>query len=207
MLAGAELRLAWAARPVVITWSLEPDDGGRVPTRCPGSAVSGEFLVADLHTVVPGLLEVADVICCPARHGGDLPASALGQVLERYPGCAVAAAGSGADECRVGTRGWPVVTVTVRPDYRGPVARPVLAACFVYGWVAAGRPATVLESARLIVGPREVSARSAGAGDRGPGESLGYFLCPYRFFDFSVSRASSSSRSRMTSASAAPAAE
>jgi hypothetical protein len=167
-LTGASLALAWpGGPPMAITWSLGPDNGGRVLGWClapaaRGAAARGELVVADLHATDPGQLEIADVICCPARHSGDLPDSALRHVLERYPGCAVVATGSGAQECRVGTRGCPTVTVTVQRGYWETGARAVLAGCFVYGWVAAGRPATLLDSGWLMVRPPTVREHVAG---------------------------------------------
>jgi hypothetical protein len=129
--ASAVLTLGGPGGPAVITW---PGPGGRPGRRT--EALRGELLIAAPRHPGAPLVEIADVICGP------------GPWLDRYPGCAVAAAPDGGCRCRVATRAGHRCTVTVT----GPpgAAGPVLAASFVYCWLAAGWPAALLRPAALV---------------------------------------------------------
>lgn len=205
--AGAELVLDWPGGPVTITWSSAPGHGDQELIRGAAPTVAGEFLVADAHAADPGRLEVADVICCVAGHDECLPDAGLRQMLERYPGCAVVAASGGPDRCRVITRADGLFRVALYTDLTGAAAfRPMLCASFVYGWLASGRPVTMLEPARLVA----VARRSAFR-DQVP--LAPYGISRFQNYDHYLSRpeaieqASPSRRRRVAAASRAPVAE
>jgi sugar/nucleoside kinase (ribokinase family) len=100
-------------------------------------------------------LDIADVVFCSHER---LPGTAvdwIGQVFERYPGCAIAAVGCGGQGCVAGLRDGTLVTVgAVAP--RGVVstvgAGDALFASFLHGWLATGNPVDALESAVLYAG-------------------------------------------------------
>ena len=105
-------------------------------------AISGDLVAMDADGSGP--LDVADVIYCRER-----PASWLSRILDRYPGCAVAAVGADRS-CLVACR-------TVTFSFFNPLTTnelglyPLICAMFVYGWRAAGWPLGALDSHGLVV--------------------------------------------------------
>ena len=106
-------------------------------------AVSGDVMAADAVTAAAATLEVADVIWS----GRAQPLSWLRQILDRYPGCAVAAARGHGCYLIAGrfqqNKRW--LRVPVSPSASGAV----VCAIFVHAWLAAGWPAAALDPARL----------------------------------------------------------
>lgn len=203
-----ELALDGPAGPVAISWSPAPDDDGRTCSRSAAPVVAGELLVAEPGDTDPAILEIADVICGTPGRGRGRAAAWLAHVLDRYPGCAVAAIADGPGWCLVGMRAFPALPVTVHitADCAARVV-PVLCASFIYGWLAAGRPVTALAPARL-----GVSARRAGTRDQIRPAPLpaAYEFALYELASprpGAASPARSSSRSWVVSASGAPTAE
>jgi hypothetical protein len=127
--------------------------------------VVGEVLIASTDRAGLSLLEIADVICCPA--GQALTAAVTpDQVLGRYPGSAVAAAPCGGHRCQVATRAGHHFTVKVAGLGVTGAGIAVLGACFAYCWLAAGGPLRVLESAELTAGAGESLTRWPEIGDK-----------------------------------------
>jgi hypothetical protein len=106
-------------------------------------AVSGDVMAADAVPAAAATLEVADVIWSARAQ----PLSWLRQTLDRYPGCAVAAARGHACYLIAGrfqqNKRW--LRVPVSPSSSGAV----VCALFVYAWLAAGWPVTALDPAGL----------------------------------------------------------
>jgi hypothetical protein len=164
MPARATLRLGWPVGPVIVTWLPGPDGEGWKHARSAGPAVEGELLIACLHRADPFLLETADVICCPAGRDSST-AVALERVLNRCPGAAVAAAPCGGRRCRVATRTGHPFAITVAGPAAAGARATLLGAAFVHGWLTAGCPAVLLESAELAAGVSESLPLRSVAGD------------------------------------------
>lgn len=145
-------------------------------------------------------LEIADVIICSDRLQRSGAAAWLGATLSRYPGCAVAAAGTGGLECFVGTRGGPPVTFAVgaSADVGEPGWLALLCGSFVHGWLAGGRPLAELGPAWV-----RVTASGARAGWRLLVHD-GVMSCSLGVAGGSVSGPRASSRCRICPSSGAP---
>lgn len=98
-------------------------------------------------------LEIADVIICTYRLQRSGAAAWLCATLGRYPGCAVAAAGTGSMECLVATRDGPPVTFAAGActDVGEPGWLALLCGSFVHGWLVGGKAIAELESTRVRV--------------------------------------------------------
>ena len=137
--------LSGSATLTVLAWQ------SAVAVARPGHAwpIAGWQYVAALAGRCPtARLEIADVIICAYRLQHSGAAGWLGATLGRYPGCAVAAAGTGGLECLVGTRDGPPVTFAAGAcaDVGEPGWLELLCASFVHGWLAGGRPFAELGS-------------------------------------------------------------
>lgn len=105
-------------------------------------SVSGDVVALDADG--SARLDVADVIYCHER-----PAPWLSEILRRYPGCAVAAAGA--------DRGCLVACRTVTISFFNPITTnelglySLICAMFVHGWRTAGWPLDVLDPGGLVV--------------------------------------------------------
>lgn len=114
-------------------------------------------LIADVDDVYnKPWLEVADVIFCShERLQETTPAGWIGQVFDRYPGCAIVGIGCGSAGCILGLRDGRLIQVpAVAP--RGVVstagAGDTLLASFIHGWLATGNPVRAIERAVLYAG-------------------------------------------------------
>ncbi len=145
-------------------------------------------------------LEIADVIVCPYRLQRSGAQAWPRATLGRYPGCAVAAAGTGGLECLVGTRDGPTVTFAVGDcaDIGEPDWLALLCGSFVHGWLAGGRPLADL-------GPTQVRVTAFGAptGWRLPAH-VGVVSCSLGVVMGSVSGPRAASRCRICPSSGAP---
>jgi len=112
-------------------------------------SVSGDVVALDADGSGP--LDVADVIYCRER-----PAHWLSEVLDRYPGCAVAATGV--------DRGCLVTCRTITFSFFNPITTnelgffPLICAMFVHGWRTAGWPLRALDPHGLVVTADHVDA-------------------------------------------------
>jgi hypothetical protein len=89
-------------------------------------------------------LEAADVIVAASRESD----TSLREWLRRYPGCAVAASWTRPGECSVATRDDGPRTLTASsPGSADAIA--LACAVFMYGWLAAGWPLSLLQPTRL----------------------------------------------------------
>jgi hypothetical protein len=154
-------------------------------------AVSGDLRVADAGLAAVSL-EVADVV----YSGRGEPMSWLAGVLDRYPGCAVAAFPAADGGCLFATRGCRLPHFLCLLD--DAPASAALCAMFVHAWLAAGWPLTALNPAALA----PVVAQSAVATAAQVSFAL-YYEGPQAAAD-PVSGPSSASRRRMSSLSGAP---
>jgi hypothetical protein len=103
-------------------------------------------------------LEMADVIICADRLRNDAAAEWLGAMLDRYPGCAVAAAGTSDLECVVGARSGPPVNFALGAcaEVSEPGWLALLCASFAHWWLAGAGPLAEL-------GPTQVRVTASGA--------------------------------------------
>ncbi len=129
-------------------------------------SVSGDVVALDADG--SGRLDVADVIYCRER-----PASWLSGILNRYPGCAVAAVGA--------DRGCLVACRTITFSFLNPITTnelgfyPLICAMFVYGWRTAGWPLAALDPHGLVVTIEHLdSVRAATAT---PAMPIPFLLC------------------------------
>lgn len=105
-------------------------------------AIRGDIVAMDADSA--GLLGIADVIY---RRGG--PAERLSKILDRYPGCAVAATGTASGHLVV-PRTAPPLSFPL-PVRDGPRLSTLICAMFVHSWLAAGWPLAALNPAGLEV--------------------------------------------------------
>jgi hypothetical protein len=115
-------------------------------------AVADEFLAADARTAPERSLELADVICSASARRLTWPRA----ILDRYPGCAVAAAPARDGGYLVAARDRPGTVVYLLqngPGLRVAAARSGLGALvratFVHSWLAAGWPSAALDQTYL----------------------------------------------------------
>jgi hypothetical protein len=156
------------AGPLIAGWPQACDCAGG---RRPGwPAVTGTLLAADERSPVRRL-ETADVIVASTGCGRPGPA----EWLRRYPGCAVAVARSGPDECSVASRSGVIGRMAVSGAHGDCGA--LACAVFTYGWILAGLPLAPLASACLSVGP--VAAIAGPGGGRPLFFRFGYCLAPW----------------------------
>ena len=109
-------------------------------------------------------LDVADVIFCSRERLPCPPASWIAQVLDRFPGAAMAAVGCGADGSVLGLRDGRMVTVAgVSPlgVRNTSAAGDSLFAAFLHGWLATGNPVEALRDAVAFAGWRVGHRRPA----------------------------------------------
>jgi hypothetical protein len=110
---------------------------------CVRLAVSGDLMTADAMTATAAVLEVADVIWSSRAQ----PPNWLRQILDRYPGCAVAAArGRG---CYLVAGRFQQNKCRLRVPVSPSASAAVVCAIFVHAWLAAGWPLAALDPARL----------------------------------------------------------
>lgn len=116
-------------------------------------------------------LEIADVIVVPGEAGCRSRVSRSGEMREtlaRFPGCAVAAAATGAGGCAAATRDGAVARLVVAGAAGGLRGQAVVCGCVVHAWLVAGRQAAALDRARLRVvragGTRQWQVRGHAAG-------------------------------------------
>jgi hypothetical protein len=102
-------------------------------------AIRGDLLVADAGTASRAALEVADVICARCQP----PAW-----LDRYPGCAVAAAPAPGAGYLIAARGHRPFILRVRSAC-DPGYGALVGATFVHAWLAAGWPLAAMDPACL----------------------------------------------------------
>jgi hypothetical protein len=138
---------------------------GDGPPHCvPGPLDFADVHVTAVHTGRPrrrttDAAQVADVLL----DGSAGPPGRLGALLERYPGCNVAAgAGPRGHAAAIRAAGDGFKLFTTSGHYEAPWA--AIAGSFLYGWTAAGLAADELCHAVLIIGALAVPGRS-GAGD------------------------------------------
>jgi len=145
-------------------------------------------------------LEIADVIISADRLQNDAAAEWLGAMLDRYPGCAVAAAGTSGLECVVGARGGPPVNFALGAcaEVGEPGWLALLCASFAHWWLAGGGPLAEL-------GPTQVRVTASGAPAcwRLPFHG-GAVLSSLGIAGNSASRPRASSRCRICPSSGAP---
>jgi hypothetical protein len=145
--------------------------------------VSGDVVALDADGSGP--LDVADVIYCRER-----PAPWLSEILDRYPGCAVAATGV--------DRGCLVACRTIAISFFNPITwnelgfYPLICALFVHGWRTAGWPLAALDPRGLVVTAEHVDSVRAAVGNS---------ATPIQFALYYESRC------RISSASGAPTSE
>lgn len=99
--------------------------------------------------------EAADVLFCSHERLRCRPEEWIAEVLQRYPGCRIAAVGRGEDGCVMGVwdgRLIEIESVTPRPVRCTDGAGDALFASFLHGWLASGEPVEALESAVLFAG-------------------------------------------------------
>ncbi|UED87750.1 carbohydrate kinase family protein [Streptomyces profundus] len=116
--------------------------------------------------------EAADVLFCSHEQLRLPPAEWIGEVLDRYPGCQLAAVGRGEQGCVMGLRDGRLVeidAVTPRPVRSTDGAGDALFASFLHGWLTAGEPVEALESAVLFAGWK-IGADTAAEGFLTAGE-------------------------------------
>jgi hypothetical protein len=125
-----------------------------------GDGMDGDFLAAPATAGAPSR-EIADVIWCSCAFAPARPEAWLSEMLDRHPGCGVAAVRLGQHACAVCTRAGYLLTFTL-PAHRGPEAcGPLLPAAFAYAWLSAGWPLPMLARTRLqVLG--DVSALASG---------------------------------------------
>lgn len=162
MTAAAALRLSWPGGAATVSWPPR----ARGEPRCPALVAAGEVLAASSHCAGSVLLEIADVIYCPDAK----PA----EILDRYPGAAVAAAPGRGRGCRVAIRSGTCLNVAVTGPPVTSACAALLGACFVYGWLAAGEAAEALTPAVLTVTGGEPSASWPRAWTRGTPLTFGW---------------------------------
>ncbi|HEX5495906.1 MAG TPA: carbohydrate kinase family protein [Mycobacteriales bacterium] len=100
-------------------------------------------------------LDVADVVFCSHERLPCSPSEWVGQVLGRYPGCAIAAVGCGGAGSVLGLRDGTLVTVPAAAPrgVRNTLgAGDALFASFLHGWLATGNPIEALTSATVYAG-------------------------------------------------------
>jgi hypothetical protein len=105
-------------------------------------AVAGELLAADALTAPERSLELADVICSASSRPLTWPQA----ILDRYPGCVVAAApardGGYLVAARADRPGTVIYFFQNEPRLRVAAARPgpatLVRAAFIHSWLAAG---------------------------------------------------------------------
>jgi hypothetical protein len=120
-----------------------------------------------------GRHDIADLIFLTSAAPAAVIAARLAGLMDRYPGCAVAAGMTGAGQCMVAAHSGMVVLAGVRTS---PGASRMLAlACgsLAHAWVSAGRPLATLGRLRL-----GVAVWPPGGGDR-PGHG-GAWSCSVR---------------------------
>ena len=117
-------------------------------------AVTSELLAADVLTAPEKSLEVADVICSASSRPLTWPQA----ILDRYPGCAVAAAPARDGGYLVAARADDRPGTVVHLLQNGPGLRVVatttglgalVCATFVHSWLAAGWPLAALDQTHL----------------------------------------------------------
>jgi hypothetical protein len=123
-----------------------------------------DYLAAELEKDGAGRCDVADVLAWSACPGQPVVRAQLAGVLRRYPGCAVAAAGSRSGTCVIANRQGAVTSVVVGGNC--PSGLCVLAgASFVHGWLCAGWPLAALNPHMWVAAsPRWVGWRSHAQG-------------------------------------------
>lgn len=100
-------------------------------------------------------LEIADIVFCSHER---LPCPLeewVGQVFERYPGCAIVGVGRGARGCALGLRDGRLLhasAVTPRGVVNTAGAGDMLFASFLHAWLATGRPVDALQTAAVYAG-------------------------------------------------------
>jgi hypothetical protein len=103
-------------------------------------AVAGDLVAADVTIADSALLELADVICSPDAR----PLSWLTGTLDRFPGCAVAAAPARGGGYLAVTRGRCPLRLSYdeqnKQGLRVDSSASFLCAVFVHAWLAAGWP-------------------------------------------------------------------
>jgi len=156
--AAAALGLSWVGGSAVVTWPPGPTDGARWEAPRPALVAAGEVLAARSPGAGPARLEIADVICCPDAQPGRL--------LDRYAGATVAAAPGRGRYFRVAVRAGSRLNVAVAGLPVTPACAALLGACFVYGWLATGAAAELLDAAVLTVAACEPAPRWPEAGTR-----------------------------------------
>jgi hypothetical protein len=171
----AWLRLSWIEGDDSATLSWTAGDGGADGAWAANQPdVTGQFVVADGCVNRLAGRDIADVICHMGPSRCAEPSAWLGEMLGRYPGCAVASAGLRGQDCAVAVRGESPVMLAV--DGKASTGcRALLCASFVHAWLAAGLPLKALTPARLRVGAvaHSVSLRSI----RGTVTPISFGIC------------------------------
>jgi hypothetical protein len=122
--------------------------GPTVPGPGAKLAVGGDLTAAEATISDTAKLEVADVIYRRSGPEGTPPPTWLAGVLDRYPGCAVAAMSGGPGWYLTAPRvSRSLVIGLLMPNDYGFNA--LVGAMFVYGWLAASWPLAPLERSRL----------------------------------------------------------
>lgn len=98
--------------------------------------------------------EIADVIAGGRCFSLDEGRAWLADVLRRFPGCAVAVAGTGNGGCLAADRCGGAVIAEVQGASREPGLGALACGLFVYGWLCAGRALVTLEPPVLRVRAR-----------------------------------------------------
>lgn len=170
----AWLRLSWTEGDDSATVSWTAGDGGADVWTANEPDVTGQFVVADGCVNRLAGRDIADVICHIGPSRCAEPSAWPGEMLGRYPGCAVASAGLRGQDYAVAVRGESPVMLAV--DGKASTGcRALLCASFVHAWLAAGLPLKALTPARLRVGAvaHSVSLRSI----RGTVTPISFGIC------------------------------
>jgi hypothetical protein len=154
---------------VALTARASQSHGASGRLRPDGFVVACDYVIADASCTDPGRFEIADLIICDA--GGQQPARIapqLANVLRRYPGCAVAAAGTSDGGCVIAAGCGTVVSVSTCGLPAEPGLRALAWGSFAQAWLCAGRPLAVLGEFSLRVVAGRAPARPGGLGHGGP---------------------------------------
>lgn len=118
------------------------------PETCRKLAASGCLIAADETAGDAGSLEIADVIYRRERLAGARSSAWLARILDRCPGCSVAAVPQAGRRYVVAARaGRPVIFSFAGTNGHGLNA--LVGAIFVHGWLCAGWPVDDLYPPRL----------------------------------------------------------
>ena len=147
------------ASALLLQW---PPDQPDAASSWPGDrhdclTVRGALMAAGVRTGDSSGIGTADVIFAGSRAGHDEAADWLSGILDRNPGCQVAAVCERPGDCVIATREDRIRALSVDSH---ETARTCAFACavLVYGWLTAGLPLAALEPIRLAIRSAEPGA-------------------------------------------------